>query len=128
MDVLVIAPLPERWGLCRICQIVLDQTPGVSGDPKDRTTLGVLDEYPPDWQERFRRLETLLRTLSARYDGRVRWRVLDPRSLQGLWASIRYGVRRYPTFVIAGKKLVVETDADVAWLEDVLHIVEMPLC
>jgi hypothetical protein len=115
MDVLVIAPLPERWGLCQVCQVVLDQTPGVSSE-----TPGVLDEYPLEWQERFRRLADLLTWLSARYDGRVRWRVLDPRSLQGLWASIRYGVRRYPTFIVGGRRLVVETDADVAQLETLL--------
>jgi hypothetical protein len=50
----------------------------------------------------------------------VCWRVLDPRSAQGLWASIRYGVRRYPTFVVGGKKLVVETDADVGQFEEML--------
>ena len=43
--------------------------------------------------------------LSARYGDRVLIRIWDPRSMQGLWKSIRYGVRRYPTFIVAGRKI-----------------------
>jgi hypothetical protein len=73
----------------------LDQAPAERG----------LDEYPPEWQEDFHRLSELIFDLAARYGNSILIRIWDPRSLQGLWKSIRYGVRRYPTFIIAGRKI-----------------------
>jgi hypothetical protein len=37
----------------------------------------------------------------------VRLEVIDPQSPEGLLKSLRYRVRRYPTFVIEGKTKVV---------------------
>ncbi|MBM3135606.1 MAG: hypothetical protein FJZ89_10090 [Chloroflexi bacterium] len=98
----VIALLPEGWGICLSCEMLLaranlDQSPAERG----------LDEYPPDWQEDFRRLAALVFDLAARYGDSLQIRLWDPRSLQGLLKSLRYGVRRYPTFVVAGREKVV---------------------
>jgi len=40
--------------------------------------------------------------------------------LQGLWKSIRYGVRRYPTFIINGREKV--TGWDIAHIESALKV------
>ena len=98
----VIALLPEGWGICLSCEMLmaranLDQAPTQRG----------LDEYPQDWQEDFRRLAALVFDLAARYGDSLQIRLWDPRSLQGLLKSLRYGVRRYPTFVVAGRAKVV---------------------
>lgn len=69
-----------------------------------------LDEYPPDWQEDFHRLSDTIQTLSTRYQNGILIRIWDPRSLQGLWKSIRYGVRRYPAFVVEGREKVTGWD------------------
>ena len=76
-----------------------------------------LDEYPPEWQAEFHRLSDLILDLASRYGDRVLIRVWDPRSLQGMWKSIRHGVRRYPTFVVAGHKI---SGWDTVSLEQVL--------
>jgi len=96
----VIAPLPEGWGICLSCEMLmaradLDKAPSERG----------LEEYPPEWQEDFHRLSDLVLDLAARYGDSILIRIWDPRSLQGLWKSIRYGVRRYPTFIVAGRKI-----------------------
>lgn len=101
----VIALLPEGWGICLSCEMLLaranlDQAPTQRG----------LDEYPPDWQEDFRRLAALVFDLAGRYGDSIQIRLWDPRSLQGLIKSLRYGVRRYPTFVVAGREKVVGGD------------------
>jgi hypothetical protein len=86
--------------------------------PRERT----LDEFPSEWQEDFRRLSALILDLATRYGDRLLIRLWDPRSLQGLFKSIRYGVRRYPTFVVAGRKVA---GWDVAQVEQALA---MALC
>jgi hypothetical protein len=108
----VIAPLPEGWGICLSCEMLmaranLDKAPAERG----------LDEYPPEWQEDFHRLSDLVLDLAARHGNSILIRIWDPRSLQGMIRSIRYGVRRYPTFVVAGHKM---SGWDTAGLEQTL--------
>ncbi len=69
-----------------------------------------LEEYPPDWQEDFRKLSSILIGLSDRYPNDVQIRIWDPRSLQGMWKSIRHGIRRYPTYIINGRDKFVGWD------------------
>ncbi len=98
----VIAPVPEGWGLCQACELLmaradLDQAPPERG----------LDELPPEWQADFQRLSALIFDLAGRYRDRILIRVYDPRSLQGLVKAVRHRARRYPTFVVAGHDRVV---------------------
>ena len=62
-----------------------------------------LEEYPPEWQEEFKHLSSTIISLSEQYPNEVQIRIWDPRSLQGMWKSIRYGIRRYPTFIVDGR-------------------------
>jgi hypothetical protein len=110
----VISPLPEGWGICLSCEMLmahanLDQAPHERG----------LDEYPPEWQEEFQHLSDVVMSLSTRYQDSILIRIWDPRSLQGLMKSIRYWVRCYPTFIVEGREKV--TGWDVEQLEH--HIV-----
>ena len=87
----------------------LDQAPHQRG----------LDEYPPEWQEEFQHLSKVVLELSTRYQDNIFIQIWDPRSLQGLMKSIRYWVRRYPTFIVNGQNKV--TGWNVPQLEQ--HIV-----
>jgi len=103
----VISPLPEGWGICLSCEMLmaranLDQAPYERG----------LDEYPPEWQEEFQRLSDVIMDLSARYQDSILIQIWDPRSLQGLMKSVRYWVRRYPTFIIEGREKVSGWDIE----------------
>jgi hypothetical protein len=96
----VIAPLPESWGICLSCEMLmaranLDEPPYARG----------LEEYPPDWRADFQRLSELVLDLSARYGDDLLIRLYDPRSLSGLIRALRYRVHRYPTFVLDGRKV-----------------------
>jgi len=108
----VIALLPEGWGICTSCEMLMAKA-NLNKAPHERA----LDEYPPEWQEDFRRLSALILDLAARYGDSILIRLWDPRSLQGLFKSIRYDVRRYPTFVVAGRKM---SGWDTASLEQTL--------
>jgi hypothetical protein len=56
--------------------------------------------------------------LSARFGDSVQFRIWDPRSLQGLIKAIRFGVHRYPTFVLEKHLKIV--GLEVAPLEQAL--------
>jgi hypothetical protein len=66
-----------------------------------------LAEYPQEWQDDYRRLTEWVYDLAGRYGDRILIKVIDPQSPEGLIKSLRYRVRRTPTFVIEGKKRVV---------------------
>jgi len=110
----VFFPIPEGWGICLSCEMLmayanLDQAPYERG----------LDEYPPDWQADFHRLSDIIMNLANRYQSSILIRIWDPRSPQGLWKSIRYGVRRYPAFIVGGRSKV--TGWDAAKLEQIIQ-------
>jgi hypothetical protein len=46
------------------------------------------------------RLSAWLQDLSARYGEQLRIHIIDPQSPEGFFKSLRYWVRRYPTFII----------------------------
>lgn len=103
----VISPIPEGWGICLSCEMLmaranLDQAPYERG----------LDEYPPEWQDEFQRLSDMVYSLAGRYGNNILIRIWDPRSLQGLVKSIRYGVRRYPTFIVQGQDKIAGWDTE----------------
>ena len=93
--------------MCTTCEMMLAQANLVQA-PQERG----LDEYPPEWQEEFRRLSSLIFTLADHYQNKVRIRIWVPRSLQGMLKSIRYGVRRYPTFIVNGRNKLTGWDTN----------------
>jgi hypothetical protein len=104
----VFFPVPEGWGFCSTCELMLARA-NLGEAPQERG----LDEYPPEWQEDFRRLSSLIFDLADNYQDKVRILIWDPRSFQGLLKSIRHGVRRYPTFIIDRKTKMTGWDIEI---------------
>jgi hypothetical protein len=94
----VIAPLPEGWGLCQSCELLMARA-GLGQAPPERG----LEDLPPEWRADFERLSVLIFDLENRYVGRLVIRIYDPRSLRGLVMAVRHRAHRYPTFVVAGQ-------------------------
>ncbi len=97
----IIAPLLDGWGMCSSCEMLIARA-NMDKAPYERG----LEEYPPEWQADFQHLSDLVIDLSARYSDSILFKIYDPRSLQGMIKSIRYGVRRYPTFIVEGKQKI----------------------
>jgi hypothetical protein len=63
-----------------------------------------------EWQ----RLSDWVLALAEHYAGQLIIKIIDAQSLQGLWKALRYGVRKYPTFIIADEKFPGwEAEADL---------------
>ncbi len=104
----VIYPLPEGWGMCFTCEALMAHAQ-LAQAPYERG----LEEYPPEWRLEFEQLSAAIYGLADRYQSGIVIRLWDPRSLQGLLKSIRYGAHRYPTFIVNGQQKVTGWQTDL---------------
>jgi hypothetical protein len=103
----VIAHTFEGMGICTACEVVMAEA-RLGQRPTERA----LDEYPLEWQEEWQRLTEWVYDLAGRYGDRIVIKVIDPQSPEGFFKSLRYRVRRYPTWVVDGKTRVVGWDRE----------------
>jgi hypothetical protein len=91
----VLAHIPTDFFHCYHCEQIFGAVElGAAVRRETRTT------YPPEMLKDAERLATWLADLSARYGERLHVRIIDPQSMEGFLKSLRYWVRRYPTFII----------------------------
>ena len=103
----VIAPTFEGLGFCTACELVLSEA-GVGEHPAERA----LAEYPQEWQDEYQRLTDWVYGFADRYGDQILIKVIDPQSPEGLLKSLRYWIRRYPTWIIDGRTRVVGWDRE----------------
>ncbi len=101
LTVEVISHVLSSFDHCSHCQVFLNEA-GV-GQQIHREDLSA---FPQELQEEYDRLLNLVGLLSKRFGGRVRFKILDPQTIEGVWKSLRHWVRQYPTFLIEREKLV----------------------
>ncbi len=70
-----------------------------------------INEYPEELREEYLRLSEWVRGAYKTYGCQVWIKVIDPQSMVGLWKHIRYGVRKYPTFILNGEERFSGWDA-----------------
>jgi len=95
------------YGHCRHCTVLFDE----SGLQKEFDKKA-LDDYPQDLREEVARLSDWIRELSGLYKHRIVMRVIDAHSPVGMAKCLRHWIRKYPTFIIDGKKAWVGWDKD----------------
>lgn len=96
MQVEVITPIPTRWRLCAACDAMLARA-----GAEEAASAAASDDLPPEARREFMALAAMLEDLGRARPG-LRFRLVDPRSLPGLWMSLRHGVHRTPAFVVPG--------------------------
>jgi hypothetical protein len=69
-----------------------------------------MDEYPPDVKEEYLRLCNWIRELVRRYQDQLVIKLIDVQSLVGIYKSLRYRIRKYPSFIVAGKEVYAGWD------------------
>lgn len=104
----IIAYAPTQYFHCQHCEVVWNQAKvdGVKEFHRDAQE----SSLPPEMMAEYRSLsDWVLRTVE-RHGGRVVFKVIDAASVEGILKSLRYGMRRYPAFVIAGKEKLAGAD------------------
>ena len=66
----------------------------------DKVHTQEINEYPDDLKEDYLYLSNWVRALARHYGHNVVIRVIDPQSLVGMWAHLRYRIHKYPTMIL----------------------------
>ncbi len=107
VSVQVIAPVLTDFFHCMHCEQIFDQA-----DIGRQVHQEELEQYPVEFREETARLADWLSELTQQYGDRIYIRVIDPQSPEGLLKSVRYWVRKYPTFIVDGKKALAGWDRE----------------
>jgi hypothetical protein len=92
----VITYAPTVFVHCQHCELVWQHT-GFSDAVRREEARHSL---PPDLREQFQNLSTWVHSLWMRYGQRIRVKVVDAASIEGVLKSWRYRVRKYPAIVV----------------------------
>lgn len=116
VNVTVIAYAPTIFRHCQHCEVAFQ---GIGlGERIHRDE--AKDALPPDLLADFQRVSDWVHALLRRHRGGVAVSVVDAASIEGVWKSLRHGVRRYPAVIVDGRAATAgaELDAADAVIED----------
>ena len=97
-----------QYFYCQHCELVWDQA-RVEGVKKFHAEAQETS-IPPEMMQEYKALSDWVLRTAKRHNGRVTFRVVDAASLEGVWKTLRHGIRKYPAFVIAGKDKLAGND------------------
>jgi hypothetical protein len=112
----VIAYAPTQYFHCQHCEVVWNQA-DVEGVRKFHAD-AVETSMPPEMMREYRQLSDWVLKAVERYGGKVVFKIIDAASVEGMLKSVRYGVRKYPAFIVNGKDK--QTGADFKAAEQVI--------
>ena len=109
----IVTKVITTYDHCRHCKVFFDEA-GLDKkfDQKE------MDEYPPDLKEEYIKLSDWIRELTRLYKHRLMIKLIDVQSLLGIYKSLRYRIRKYPTFIVEGRETY--TGWDKTQLESLL--------
>lgn len=67
----------------------------------------IFKEYPDEVKETYKETCALALNLNNYFGRSIEIKAIDPSTPQGIWKSLKYRVKQYPTFVINGKRKIV---------------------
>jgi hypothetical protein len=110
VSVTVIAYAPTIFRHCQHCEVAFK---GIGlGERIHREE--AKDALPPDLIADFQRVSDWVHALLRRHRSGVAVSVLDAASIEGVWKSLRHGVRRYPAVIVDGRATAVGAELGAA--------------
>ncbi len=103
----VVTKMLTFFSQCRRCEILYDQV-----DLGKKSRQKEVEEYPSDLKEEYAKLWEWIRELTRLYKHRLLIRMIDVQSPLGIYKSLRYRIRTYPTFIVEGKEIYSGWDKD----------------
>ncbi len=106
VGVTVIAYAPTVFRHCQHCEVAFQ---GIGlGERMHRDE--AKDALPDDLLEEFQRVSDWTHELLDRHGNRVSVSVIDAASIEGVWTSLRHGVRTYPAVIVDRQRAGVGAD------------------
>ena len=110
VNVTVIAYAPTIFRHCQHCEVAFQ---GIGlGERIHRDE--AKDALPPDLIADFQRVSDWVHALLRRHGTGVAVTVVDAASIEGVWKSLRHGVRRYPAVIVDGRPTAGGAELDAA--------------
>jgi hypothetical protein len=106
----ILAYAPTQFFHCQHCEVVWHQVGAGERIHQEQLETSI----PQDLQKEYNDLSDWVRITVETYGGRVIFKVIDAASVEGFLKSVRYGLRRYPAFVVDGKEKHSGMDFDQA--------------
>jgi hypothetical protein len=108
LSVQVITYAPTVFRHCQHCEVAFE---GVGlGERIHRAE--ARDALPDDLLADFQRVSDWVHRLLEEHGNDVAVSVIDAASIEGVWRSLRHGVRRYPAVVVDGRERRSAADQD----------------
>lgn len=104
----IIAYAPTQFYHCQHCEVVWSAAEMPNVKKWHDETLET--SMPPEMMQEYRHLSDWVIKAAEHYGGRVVFKVVDAASLEGVYKSLRYGVRKFPAIVIEGKAKTIGED------------------
>jgi hypothetical protein len=95
----IVTDMITTFGQCRRCNIFFDEA-GLNKKVYQKE----IDEYPPDLIQESEDLSDWIKELKRLYKHRLFIQLIDAKSFMGVYKSLRYRIRKYPTFIVEGKE------------------------
>jgi hypothetical protein len=110
----IVAYAPTAFYHCTHCEVVWKET----GFSRGLHAEQVSSALPPDLLADYQAVSDWVRHLLAAFGGQIHIRVTDAASLEGVWRSVRHGLRRYPAVLVGERRCAVDgTDFSTAETE-----------
>jgi hypothetical protein len=110
VNVTVITYAPTIFRHCQHCEVAFQ---GIGlGERIHRDE--AKDALPPDLIADFQRVSDWVHGLLRRHEAGVAVSVVDAASIEGVWKSLRHGVRRYPAVIVDGRATAVGAELGAA--------------
>lgn len=106
LEIQVVTYAPTVFFHCQHCELTFKQM-GV-GERVHRQQ--ARESLPDDLREQFHELSEWVHSLHERYGDRIRVKVVDAVSIEGVWKSLRHRLRSYPAVIVANKRAAPATD------------------
>jgi hypothetical protein len=101
----IVSRVLTSYDHCHRCAILFDEA-GLQKEFNEN----LLEGYPQDLREECAQLSEWIRELTGLYKHRLLIRIIDAHSPAGMVKCLRHWIRKYPTFIINGKKTFVGWD------------------
>lgn len=101
----VIAPVITSFYHCMHCEQIFSQA-GIGQQVHQEE----IDQYPEDVKQEFTKLADWMFEVAHQFGDQIQIQVIDPQSIEGFLKSLRYWVRKYPTFIVNGRDKLIGWD------------------
>jgi hypothetical protein len=106
VEIEVLAYAPTVFYHCQHCEIAFGRTSVGPSVHREQAA----EALPEDLREQFQDLSNWVHDLAGRFGERIRVKIVDAASIEGVFKSLRYRIGKYPAVIVAGTDKLVGSD------------------